>query len=150
MKNFLVSTLFNKETYSDFGLILKNGKYIRPSDGSEWEKCVSYDYGWGPENGFYKKPLPDFNGLIRMVETSDDKEDCYGAAAVILQKHIVELKQYLLNKSKTELEKSYKKRLIKFFKIDKAINRTAANGMTIAEIEKEYEDWVTIADSFAN
>jgi len=67
-----------------------------------------------------------------------------------LQKHIVELKQYLLEKAKTELTKAYKKRLIEFFKIDKAINRTAANGMTIDEIEKEYEDWKTIAYLFTN
>ena len=150
MKRFLVSCRFNKTTACDFGLVYKDGKYVRLSDNSEWEKCASYDFGWGDENGFYKKPLPDFNELMKIVETDSDEEDCFGAAAIILQKHIVELKQYLLEKAKTELTKAYKKRLIEFFKIDKAINRTAANGMTIDEIEKEYEDWKTIAYLFTN
>lgn len=150
MKRFLVSYRFNKVTACDFGLVCKDGKYVRLSDNSEWEKYASFDFGWGDEIGFYKKPLPNFYELIKIVETDDDREDCFGAAAIILQKHIIELKRYLLEKAKTELTKAYKKRLVEFFKIDKAINRTAANGMTIAEIEKEYEDWVTIADSFAN
>ena len=148
-KRFLVSTRFNKRTYSDFGLVCKDGKYYSPSDNSEWEPCTLYDYGWGPEHGFYKKPLPDFDGLMEIVETDDDEEDCFGATAMIQQKYIVELKRYLLEKTKIELPKAYKKRLIKFFKIDKAINRTAANGMSIEEIEKEYKDWETIAKHFA-
>lgn len=150
MKKFLVSFRFNKASANDFGLVHEDDKYINPSDNSEWEKCVSYDFGWGAENGFYKKPLPDFDELIKIVETDSDEEDCFGAAAMILQKYIIDLKQYLLEKSKAELTKAYKKRLIKFFKIDKAINRTAANGMTIDEIEKEYEDWKTIAYLFTN
>lgn len=148
-KRFLVSTRFNIRTYSDFGLVRKDDKYYNPSDNSEWEPCTSYDYGWGPENGFYKKPLPGFNELMKIVETDEDEENCFGATAMIQQKYIVELKEYLLKKTKEELPKAYKKRLVKFFKIDKAVNWTASNGMSIEEIEKEYKDWETIAKHFA-
>ena len=83
MKKFMMSTRFNKQTPSDFNLEYINGKYISLIDGSEWEACALYDFGWGKENGFYKKPLGTFTELIKIVLDFTDQEDSYGAASII-------------------------------------------------------------------
>lgn len=84
---FVMSIRFNKCTASDFGLILKDDCIaINPRDNSIWIKTSLYDFGWGKENGFYKKPLPDFDSLFEIALYSTNYEDMYGAAAIILEK----------------------------------------------------------------
>ena len=65
MKYFLMSTRFNKQNPSDFGLEYVDGKFVLLKDGSEWIQCQLYDYGWGKENGYYKKPLGSFDELVK-------------------------------------------------------------------------------------
>ena len=64
MKYFMMSKRFNKTSYEDFGLTFINGKHIKNSDNSEWEPVSLYNFGWGEENGNFKKPLGDFNFLL--------------------------------------------------------------------------------------
>lgn len=67
MKYFIMSRKFDKQSPSSFELEYSNGKFISLKDGSEWVQCHLYDYGWGKENGFYKKPLGSFNELINLL-----------------------------------------------------------------------------------
>lgn len=149
MKRFLMSTRFDKQTPADFGLEFVDGRYIRSSDGSEWVNCQLYDFGWGSENGFYKKPLETFEELMNMVISDDDEEDSYGAAAIIENLYSKELKLYLLNQTSKELSGDIKKKLNKIFRLNKRINRTASVGLTLSEIKREHEDWSLIADYYS-
>ena len=148
MKYFLMSTLFNKETAADFGLVEKDGRFFRESDNSEWVKCQLYDYGWGDENGFYKLPLGDFYELINIVLTGE-KEDSFGAAAIIMDRYNDELKVFLIELMDKNPSNKSKKLLFDTFKLKWGTNRTAKNGMYIQEIEKEASDWEKIKEFYS-
>jgi hypothetical protein len=144
-----MSMRFNKQTPEDFGLKFVDGKYIRTSDGSEWVNCQLYDFGWGSENGFYKKPLGTFEELMNMVISDDDEEDSYGAAAIIDKLYPKELKDYLLESMTLNVPECVKKKLNEIFRLNKGTNRTTSVGLTLSEIKKEYNDWTLIAEYYS-
>ena len=144
-----MSMRFNKQTPADFGLECVDGRYIRSSDGSEWVNCRLYDFGWGKENGFYKKPLGSFEKLIEIVVSDKDKEDSYGAAAIIDELYPKELKKFLLKSMTQNASECVKKKLNEVFRLSEKKNRTAAVGLTLSEIKKEHEDWSLIADYYS-
>ena len=148
MLYFLMSTKFNKQSPSDFGLTFVEGKFILPKDGSEWEQCQLYDFGWGKENGFYKKPLGSFSQLIELVVNSKDDEDSFGAAAIILDRHTEELKQYLLDLIGQKINSQQKKRLNLMFNLVHPINRTVKPTHSIEQINEEFEQWKKISSFF--
>lgn len=149
MRYFLMSTMFNKKSPGDFGLRDIEGKYIRISDGSEWVKCQLYDFGWGKENGFYRKPLGSFDELINMVISDDDKEDSYGAAAIIDEMYPKELKNYLFKSMIPDVPDRTKKKLNEIFRLNESQNRTTSVGLTLSEIRKERNDWAVITDYYS-
>ena len=149
MKYFLMSTLFNKRTAEDFGLVEKDGRFFRESDNSEWIKCKLYDNGWGDEEGFYKLPLGNFDELINIV-LSEGEEDSLGAAAIIMNEYNDELKDYLIKLMNESPSKKTKRLLSKTFKLKYGTNRTAKNGMTIQEILDESRYWEDIRDFYSN
>lgn len=151
MNNFLMSVRFNKQKAEDFGLIYRDGIFTRFTDKTEWKPCKLYDFGWGNENGFYKIPLASFDELIEMVLSDEDEEDSYGAASIILNQHSNELKLYLLNIIATKAHNKSKrdlKRINDIFKLQRSINLTFSNGMSLQQIDNEYRDWCNIASFF--
>lgn len=148
MKKFLMSKKFNKQSLEDFGMEYINGKYIYIQDESEWMKCQLYDFGWGKENGFYKLPIGDFEELIEIVLNDYDEEDSYGAAAIIEENYAKELKEYLLMLIHQNCTNNIMCKLNEIFHLDKAINRTIKEKMSIAEIQKEYNEWKKIAEFY--
>ncbi len=79
MQYFMISHHFNKTSLTDFGLIFSDGKFVC-SDGCEWIPRGLYDFGWGPENGYCRLPLPDFSVLITLASQNLLTDDVYGAA----------------------------------------------------------------------
>ena len=87
-EHFVMSTRLDKCEASDFGLEQLDAKRAtNPKDHTLWGKCKLYDFGWGKENGFYKEPLPGFDTLLELVLYGKNRDDRYGAAAVILKKY---------------------------------------------------------------
>ena len=148
MKYFLMSTLFNKTTAKDFGLVEKDGRFFRESDNSEWIKCNLYDKGWGYENGFYRLPLGDFYELINIVLTGE-VEDSLGAAAIIMDRYNDELKDFLIELMNHSPSEKTKELLFKTFKLKWGINRTVKNGMYIQDILNEARDWEKIKEFYS-
>ena len=75
-KFFVMSKRFNKQSALDFGLSDKGcGMAVNPDDGSLWKKDTLFDFGWGPENGYYRVPLPDFPHLLDIILLEDNDED---------------------------------------------------------------------------
>ena len=66
------------------------------------------DFGWGKENGFYKKPLGIFTELIKIVLDFTDQEDSYGAASIIEDYYPNELKSYLLTLINLQIDEETK------------------------------------------
>ena len=146
-KYFVMSRRFDKQSASDFGLVQKNENVaINLSDDSTWIKAELYDFGWGSEHGFYKLPLPCFSTLFELVLHSDDLDDMYGAAAVILSKY----PDMLLEKCKTILNDSEKKeeseRLVSIFNLKIPINRSPTNHKTIQQIKEDFARWETLSE----
>ena len=150
MKKFMMSKRFNKTSCSDFGLYEKGGKYYSKCDGSEWEPCSLYDFGWGRENGFFKVPLGDFSDLIKIVLDYSDEEDSYAAASIIIDIYASELKIFLLDLINSHNVSIDYDRLRSHFQLDVPQNRTFKVGMDLQEIEKEYADWKNISKYFQN
>lgn len=133
-RKFLMSTKRDRTTAKDFGLVEKDGRYFNEKDGSEWVPHPMYDYGSGPENGFYKLPLGSFKELITyMEEKQEDWDQSLPAAVMILEKYPQELKKYLLKKIKDGIEHFYRGFLIFAFKLDDLGSKTTD--------EKELKDW---------
>lgn len=144
---FVMSSHFNKISAADFGLIYSDiNNAINPVDDSKWVKTELFDFGWGKENGFYKFPLPGFDALIDLVLNSTDKEDIYGAAAIILEKHPDEL----LCKCETVMKDSSKRsefvKLINIFNLKKTTNRSTIAQKTIDQIQSDYARWSKISE----
>ena len=133
-RKFLMSTKHNMTTAKDFGLVERDGRFFNDKDGSEWIPHPMYDYGSGPENGFYKLPLGSFKELITyMEEKQEDWDQSLPAAVMILEKYPQELKKYLLKKIKDGIEHFYREFLIFAFKLDDLGSKTTD--------EKELKDW---------
>ena len=154
MNYFLVSMRYNRKNLEDYGLVYKDGKYIRPEDNTEWCERM-FDFGWGDELGFYKIPLGSFDELMTLVLNGVDAEDSYAAAAIILEDFPLELKKYLLEymNQKVSFRDSFKrkklsKKLTHFFYLERGNNLTAKEGMSTEQINNEYKDWRNIATYF--
>lgn len=139
---FVMSMRFNKNNAYDFGLVFNDmNTATNPKDNSIWIKAALYDFGWGRENGFYKYPLPDFETLFNLVLYSTNREDIYGAAAIILEKYPDELLcqcEGLMNDRSRN--KEFKK-LVKIFKLNVPMNRSAVVQKTHDQIQNDYKRW---------
>lgn len=145
---FLMSKRFNKETCEDFGLVQTEDRNIavNPKDKSLWKRCRLYDLGWGKENGYYKIPLSGFEKLLDIFFNTDDEEDKYGAASVILdfypEQLLEESERLILGRHDLRKLKTF----INFFHLDDPANKTPTQGKTTDEILNDYERWMSIAE----
>lgn len=144
---FVMSMRFDKCNASDFGFVSNNSNTaINPKDNSIWIKAALYDFGWGKENGFYKIPLPDFDTLFKLALYGANKEDMYGAAAVILERFADELlcqcEIFMNDRSK---KKDFKK-LVELFKLKLPINRCPVAQKTYDQIQNDYSRWRKVSE----
>ena len=146
-KFFVMSTRFNKQHAEDFGLIPNgNNTALNPADSSLWTRTNLYDFGWGKENGYYREPLPDFLSLFEMTLYSNNKEDAYGAAAVILERYPDEL---LIKCERIMNDKIHKKdfqKLTAMFKLNIATNRSSVLNKTYAQVQSDFERWRKVSN----
>ena len=145
---FLMSHMFNKKTPEDFGLVhsLDPEVLIRPSDNSQWKQRDLYDFGWGQENGYYKLPMPGFDGLVEIILHADNDEDRYGAAAVILDDHCDELLDKCLQIFSEDGDASRYAGFFRTLDLQVPLNRSPILGKHYAQIEEDYNKWKTIAE----
>ncbi len=133
-KEFMMSYKHNKVTPEDFGLIERDGRYFSKRDGSEWIPHPMFDFGDGPENGFYKLPLSSFNGLIDFIEGSYKKEDQALCAAVMLMElYPSEVKKYLQKVIKNNINSDYRYFLSYAFVLDALMDNSLS--------DEELKEW---------
>ena len=84
-----------------------------------------------------------------MVISDDDKEDSYGAAAIIDEMYPKELKNYLFKSMIPDVPDRTKKKLNEIFRLNESQNRTTSVGLTLSEIRKERNDWAVITDYYS-
>ena len=137
-KVFLMSYKHNKVTPEDFGLVERDGRYFSKRDGSEWIKHPMFDFGDGPENGFYKLPLDSFNGLIDFIEGNYKKDNqALCAAVMLMEMYRPEVKKYLLKVIKNNINSDYRDFLNYAFVVDAL--------MVDSMSDKEIKEWEHIA-----
>lgn len=146
-KYFVMSRRFDKRSASDFGLVQKNENVaISLSDDSTWIKAELYDFGWGSEYGFCKLPLPSFSTLFELVLHSDDLDDMYGAASVILSKYpdmLLEKCEKIFNH---RAKKEETERLVSIFNLEIPINRSPTDHKTIQQINEDFARWEALSE----
>ena len=59
--------------------------YVDSVDGSFWQACTLFDFGWGDEPGYYRYPMPGTRDLAELLFTAQAEDDYYGAASVLLE-----------------------------------------------------------------
>lgn len=147
---FVMSRRFQKRTASDFDLAdLGDGMAVRQSDGSLWKKALLYDLGWGPENGYYKVPLPGFTQLMDIVLRSDDEEDAFGAAAMIERQCPELLLECCENIMSDPARAADFEKLVRIFRLYHPVNRCPIEGKQIDESRSDSERWSKIAEHAA-
>ena len=144
---FKMSTRFNKQKASDFGLVeLDNMAYaIDPVDNSIWIRCSLYDFGWGEENGYYRVPLPNYSELLQIVLHNEQEDDVYGAAATILKQYPDELLETCEQMSVSPSASEDFLKIASVFHLHLGINHSPVIGKAVAEIEKEAQRWKDIS-----
>ncbi len=144
---FVMSMRFNKSNASDFGLIPNDARTaINPKDMTLWIKSSLYDFGWGKENGFYKAPLPDFNTLFELALYSTNRDDMYGAAAIILDNYADALLIRCEMIANDFSQKKEFKKLVELFKLNLPINRSSVIQKTYEQIQCDYLRWKKISE----
>ena len=145
---FVMSRRFNKRSAADFGLSdLGDDMAVRSSDGSLWQKALLYDLGWGPENGYYRVPLPDFPQLMDIVLRSNDEEDAFGAAAMIERQYPELLLEHCEEMMIDPARAADFEKLVRIFRLHHPVNRCPIAGKQSDEIRSDSERWSRIAES---
>lgn len=148
---FVMSRRFDKRTASDFGLSdLGDDTAVRPSDGSLWQKALLYDLGWGPENGYYRVPLPDFPQLLDIVLRESDEEDVFGAAAMIERQYPELLLEYCEEMMMDPARAADFEKFVRIFRLYHPVNRCPIEGKRYEEIRSDSERWSRIAQVAAS
>lgn len=144
---FMMSKRFDKQTPGDFGLIKadEEGCAIHPNDNSRWIRCSLYDWGWGREIGYYRVPLPCLSELLQLLIESNDSDDMYGAAAIIMEKYPDDLLKYCEELFTPPINKESAKKLIKVLQIDQCINRSPIHGKSFENIAKDFARWQEVS-----
>ncbi len=145
---FLMSMQHDQEKPEDFGLASTDlpDLYKLSKDGSRWVSRKLFDFGWGEENGFCRIPVPGFDDLIQIALESDDWQNKYGAAAILLKDY----PEQLLAKCETLLRSSdTAKPYAGFFKdlqLNKPINRSEILGKSLTQVMADYAHWKKLAE----
>jgi hypothetical protein len=138
MKRYFYITIHFSPEYEGTVLArLKDDLYINTETGETYRKRALYDFGWGKENGFYKAPLPDFDTLLELVLHSEDRDDMYGAAAIILEKYADEL-FYRCEAMMRSAE---------VFRLEEPLNRCSVDQKTSEQIKSNHTRWKKIAQA---
>lgn len=145
---FRMSNRFNKRKPCDFGLVelQEEGYAIDPEDGSVWHRCSLYDFGWGAENGFYRTPIPEYCELLKIVLESDEYDDVFGAAAIILEDYPDELLvscEEIFTSANCEKKK---RKLAEVFQLRHGINHSRILGKTYQDIVDDANRWSAIGN----
>lgn len=143
---FVMSRHFNRKSAADFGLLEKDSAHaISPKDHSLWVKAPLYDFGWGKEDGYFRQPLPDFSGLLQLVLHSDDEEDFYGAAAILLDRYPDEILCTCEAFLKNSAEKENLKKISDILCLSLPVNRSPILHQSLSQISENYERWQQLA-----
>lgn len=146
-KFFVMSKRFNKQSALDFGLSDKgSGMAVNPDDGSLWKKDQLFDFGWGPENGYYRVPLPDFPHLLDIILLEDNDEDIFGAAAIVERQYPEELLEYCENIVLDPGRAEDFEKISRVFQLDYPINRSPTEGKQYQEVLSDSERWERISE----
>jgi hypothetical protein len=132
----------------DFGLIpIGNGERGRLlQDSSEWLPISLYNLGWGAENGYYRVPMLDFNRLFDLLIHTDDEDNLYGAASVLMDKYAEEVLNKVIEILNHEEDLSRYKKAFKALRLEQGMNHSVIVGKSVKEVEADHAKWRFVAE----
>jgi hypothetical protein len=144
----MTSIMYNKSTPQDFGLLPSDDPetYLHPEDGSMWKFRALNGFGDHDDgaNGYYRLPMPGFEELIRIVMDSQQSDDIYGAASVLLDDHADEL----LDRCLEMLDEDEAERYLVFFErlhLGRPENRSPITGKKYVQIAEDHRRWDVVS-----
>lgn len=151
-KYFYASFRYNKNSPEDFGLspLPDTGLFV-DSQGCQWKQEPMWDEGWGDEYGFVRQPAADAKGLWKLLIESPHYENQRGGAEFLARLYPEELKAQLTSlfqREKKKLGRDLSKRLAKIESLKTGTNGSDVLGKSIAEINKDHEDWKLLKQEF--
>jgi len=133
--------------------------YVDNETGTKWRKCILYNTGWGQPEGFEKLPELEFKDLIKLALLSDhtttklsvqnEESNKYGAIAVIMERHINELIDFLsenLDNKRLFENELYRHNLSLFCFDAKIAKANGGRGMkSYEDVLNQYPKWRDIS-----
>jgi len=143
IKYFMMSFRYNKKNPSDFDLQKSSQEdiYVYQQDNSLWKPIQLYDLGWGKENGYYRLPMLTFQQLFNLLVISDNQENKYGAAAVIMDNYNDELFETCIKLFSKNINLTKYINVFKILQLDLPLNRSSILNKNYSEIEADYKRW---------
>ena len=143
----MMSRRYNRETPEQFDLVPTEtpGIYLNVSDGTNWISRYLYDFGVGPEYGFCRFPMPEFEKLLDLLLNSEDEDNRYGAAVILIQEYPEELLSECEDILKDKNSLSKYKDFFRILHLDRPLNRSSIMGKSFAQIEDDFMKWKAIS-----
>ena len=144
----------------EYGIVCTpEGEYYQAKSGTKWARILLYNTGWGQPYGYERLPSLPFESLMELALKSDHKttnlkiieeeSNKYGAIAVIMERHILELIEFLyMNLSNKELFHSelYRHNLTLFCFDEKEARTNGGVGMKSYEnMLNQHTKWLAIS-----
>lgn len=143
-----------------YGIICtREGEYYQAKTGTKWARVLLYNTGWGQPYGYERLPSLSFESLVELALKSNPKttklkiieeeSNKYGAIAVIMERHISELIEFLYtNLSNKELlhNELYRHNLTLFCFDAKEAKTNGGVGMkSYEDMLNQYSKWHQIS-----
>ena len=120
--------------------------YRDMDDGSYWQACTLFDFGWGDEPGYFKLFLPSTEELVELLLTSDIEDDYYGAASVLMDGAADETLPYLEAALQDKGRYPLAARRLTAVGLSRAVNRSEIVGKSIERVQADFARWQALAD----
>ena len=120
--------------------------YVDSVDGSFWQACTLFDFGWGDEPGYYRYPMLGTEDLAELLFTAQAEDDYYGAASILLEGNADEA--FLLFEAALQNKVRYPlaaKRLAAVG-LYRAVNRSEIVGKSAEQVQADFARWQALAD----
>ena len=120
--------------------------FVDSVDGSYWQACTLFDFGWGDEPGYYRYPMPETGELVELLLTAQAEDDYYGAASVLLEDNADEafplLESALQNPNRYPLAAQR----LAAVGLSRAVNRSETVGKNAEQVQADFARWQALAD----
>ncbi|MDD4311049.1 MAG: hypothetical protein PHW41_01045 [Eubacteriales bacterium] len=120
--------------------------YVDSVDGSYWQACTLFDFGWGSEPGYYRYPLPETADLVELLLTAQAEDDYFGAASVLLEGNADEVLPQLEAALQNTKRYPLAAQRLAAVGLNRAVNHSEITGKSAEQVQADFAHWQALAD----